>query len=607
MRGIHKHRKIFSSLFLVLFIVGFFAPMTGAVYAQNEAEQLLDQTGTIKTAPGTKLAPELGCGGGSYSFEGCLAAFTYKFLFKNAYRLATLTSIFLNYSLDEFVVTMSMKVDGMDGIDSAWRALRNIGNVFLVFLMVWVGIATILGISSFGYKNLLWRILLAAILINFSITFTKFTIDVGNILTIGMFNEFITTVEDDLRASNYSAALSDDCTNTQITSANPVKEECLINGIAGAFWTQMHLTSFFNTTESMSRSGIQDNPEKQLAMFYTALGGSVMFLIMAFVFGAAAILLVIRFVILIILIILSPVALILWITKVSNTGKDWWGKLLNQSIFPAFMLLMWWVSFKVISEMETVGGDANNKGGFLVLDHTDAGNTIGAIGVFTTFAIAAGFLILSLILAKHLGARGASAMMKTGSSWTKAAAVGTAGFTFAHTAGWASEAAARRHRNSSARAQEVDPLTGNYVNNSLGARFQRTRFGAKVNRGVQNAVAAPSNVKAFKTKSRAERTTGARTAARAQNQGFYNRNRGQEFNQILAAGGAGSVAVQQRIERMNMQQLRDMADDLRRTPALVAHIRDGVYRSLKYNNDGTFTNHDIMQFDAVRIAAGAAI
>jgi hypothetical protein len=405
----------------------------------------------------------------------CLAAGTYYLFFKPAYMLAGWTSILLNFVIQQLVVGMGALVAKLDGIMVAWQTLRDLANVFLVFLTIYVGIATILGLSKYGNKQLLWKIVLSALLVNFSVTFTKAVIDVSNLAAVETYRQF-------MLSANPSAA---GCVNQSTPSEKGTTKDdpCVNKGLAGAFWTQLKITTIFNMEELRKNIPTAKTSDADLkwAMTIMAVMGGFMCLVMAFVFGGAAFLLIGRFVILVFLIIVSPVALVAWLTDVSPLGSKWWKTLLDQAFFAPAILLMWWIAYKVLGSyvLLFVNGSLSSS-----LASPGTGGDISSLGIVLMFIVVMSFLIMGLVIAKQLGAYGAQTVINTG----KVGAAATAGLIAANTLGAASAAAQRRYTEKVAAAQQSE------------GRFSKANplkyiAGTKLDRGLSAAAGAGANMK----------------------------------------------------------------------------------------------------------------
>ncbi len=80
-------------------------------------------------------------------------------------------------------------------INKGWTILRDLSNMFFIIVLVVVAIGTIVKSSRYGYQQNLRRLILMAILINFSKTITLFFIDLSQAVTISFVNAFLDAIQ----------------------------------------------------------------------------------------------------------------------------------------------------------------------------------------------------------------------------------------------------------------------------------------------------------------------------------------------------------------------------------------------------------------------------
>ena len=217
--------------------------------------------------------------------------------------------VFLNLVIQYTIVEMRDFITGITGINIAWTVLRDLANILFVFILLFIGINTILGSwnqSSFSTK-LIPKVILAALLINFSLFFTKVIIDVSNIVTY----EF------------YKATSS-------LGEPTTVEGVTVNMGLAGAFMDGLKVTAI----------GDIDSTLPNYAIFRTFLS-IIFYLVAAFVFFTIGFMLIVRFVVLIFLMLTSPIAFLGGLLpQLKPHAEDWWKQLSAQATFaPIFMML----------------------------------------------------------------------------------------------------------------------------------------------------------------------------------------------------------------------------------------------------------------------------
>ncbi|MBX4198072.1 hypothetical protein KW782_01930 [Candidatus Parcubacteria bacterium] len=246
----------------------------------------------------------------------------YIFLFVTAW-LAGMAGLFLDEAIKFSVVTMSTKINGISIINVGWTIIRDIGNLFFIFVLLYVAITTILGLASTNTTKLIRNLILVALLVNFSLFFTKVLIDASNVVSLAFYDRF-----------------------TQTQAATPPGTPPPAPGSGSVNIRSM-------SEQLVKDLGIVDiyNPEKAqefliskqwIGMLTIGIGGSIFFLFVALTFFWAGMLFFLRFVILIGLLILSPLGYFGYILpQTMGWARKWWNTLMAQLTFaPLYMLLI---------------------------------------------------------------------------------------------------------------------------------------------------------------------------------------------------------------------------------------------------------------------------
>lgn len=419
---------------------------------------------------------DFGCfGGGSKGmFDGCAALLAYYFM-KAGGALAIWVGTGLNWVIQYLIIGMGQLVGNLYGITVAWGVLRDLANVFLVFITVLIGMSMIVGATTYGSKQLLFKVVIAALFVNFSITLTKAVIDVTNIFTVATYQMFL----NETGSSNVDV---EKCLKSPYNSGTEAKNDpCVHTGVAGIFVSKLEVLTLLNYTKGMN------NEQKAAAaseVMWLGLMGGIMFFVMAFVFGAAAVLLVIRFAVLCVLIIFSPIAFVLWVTGISGQGKQWWNTLLSQSLLAPALMLMWWIAFMIFNGFNIIFPDRSQiaKGGLM-----NGGESVAPIVIVAQFFVLIAIFIMSLIVARSMASHGGAMLVNATDRYAKrgygmamrpvrAVGRGTRDAVVDNTWGRGMSAYAKHTKKFEAKAFETetkaDGTTG-YVNNSARARLAR--------------------------------------------------------------------------------------------------------------------------------------
>jgi hypothetical protein len=220
---------------------------------------------------------------------------------------------------------------GLAGINEGWKALRDFLNMFFILMLLLVAFGTILRVPKFSDRKLIFSIIAAAVLINFSKTIALVIIDVSQ-LAMSFFISMI-----DSKNIDFSTAFLGEV-KLQKTFAGDVKGD---------------------------------------KYFVEILFAIVFVLVMAFMIGIIAVTLFFRLIAFYVLIILSPLAmfgLALPGTALSGMSKDWFTKMTKWAFFGPIMLFFLWLAYVVINAIANgkisgnwEGYTSGSGGAFLIL------------------------------------------------------------------------------------------------------------------------------------------------------------------------------------------------------------------------------------------------
>ena len=282
---------------------------------------------------------------------------------------------FFDLAIDNLVIQMGEYVrDGGTGkvINEVWGIVRDFGNLIFIFGFIYIGICTILQPESANTKRFLAQLIIAALLINFSLFFTKVVIDVANVFAIETYA--LLRIDDD-------------------------------GGIGWGIAKQAGLAGFYNTLEP----GVLAQTDWGGGFSFYIMG-ALFLMITAFVLLGGAVMIVIRYVALIFIMIFSPLLFALLVfPQTQKYAKELGVKLLSYSFFAPIFLFLIYVSLSVLNATN-FGGGTNLNGAMTNLANKES----GSFEIILQFAVAIIFLVLSLQAAKHLSIRGGEQFVKAG-------------------------------------------------------------------------------------------------------------------------------------------------------------------------------------------------
>ena len=334
-------------------------------------------------------------------------------------------------------------------IDTAWATFRDIANMFFIFILLYVAIKTILGDNP---GKMLTSIIITALLVNFSMFFTKVVIDASNILALNFYNAINVPKSTEFNIADsktWSLGLSDPFMAALAIQTTYPKDADLTNttysklfAAAGAAITQRILSQTV---------------------------GVLVMLIAAFVFFAGAWMFIARTVILLFLLMFSPIAVVSRLLPKSKAIWDKWSEtLIKQLIFaPAFMIMIW----VVLNILKANAIKKLMSGGFAGALQGD----VNAFGVIFGYAFIIALLIMTLIVSQVVGGKGATTLI----GWGQALRKGAQGFAGRHTIGRAAYGA--QQSLAASNFAQNNPRTAlalsNLLNRTSGASFGGARGG----------------------------------------------------------------------------------------------------------------------------------
>lgn len=386
------------------------APAANATTAGN------DRTGTEGSSAKCDLLRDfMGCilqGAGKIA-----AVFLWVFVSFLAWMLG-IVGMFFNWIMLVTVFQFSVYFGNSEGMLLAWSILRDLGNIILLFGFIFIGIQTILNIGHFSVGRALPRLIIFAILINFSLFISEAIVDISNVLS----------------STFFSLVSNVDC--TQMANS----QECAGKGLAGQVMQASGLSGVFSfkglTEIIQAPDGIQ--------MFTYFAGMAVFMIVMMVAIGAAAIMFVIRAITLVILLVVSPLGFAgMAIPQFEEQAGKWWKTLISQSFFAPIYLLFMFIGLKILE-----GARGTFSPGTASLSDALGTTNVSSGGLFIIFALAVGFMVAAMTMSKQLGAMGASFAVSVSGKAVGNVTVGSVGFAGRHTVGAAANNMAAKVRSS---------------------------------------------------------------------------------------------------------------------------------------------------------------
>jgi hypothetical protein len=256
-------------------------------------------------------------------------------------------------------------------VTKGWVVVRDVCNMFFVLILLVIAFATILGKEDYNAKKTLPKLIMAAVLINFSKMFCGLMIDVANVMMLTFINAF-----------------------KEIGSGNIID----MLGISS-------VVSIASSTGDITFS--------QIVVSY--IFGLIYVIIATVVVASMLAMLVMRVVMIWIYVVLSPAAFFLQAIpgKGASYAQKWWTEWTSNLIVGPVIAFFLWLSFAALQTGSTVSPIANNNSTdgsqeveAQLAQTGDTGGIASEAGkpaAFAKFAIAIGLLLGGMKIAGEVG------------------------------------------------------------------------------------------------------------------------------------------------------------------------------------------------------------
>lgn len=318
------------------------------------------------------------------------------------------------------ILEMSTSIQGEGGIgtsiDQTWGTLRDIANMFFILVLLFTAFKAMFELNTGNVSKTILNIIIVALLINFSMFFTKVVIDASNVVAIGFYNSIVNTGS----------------TNANIPNEGQTeRQEVTQKSISTGYMNLLGLQSWYDPKL------LTENKLDTSDILITGIMSSVFMLIVAVVMFVTSIMFVTRWILLVLLIILSPVAFItIIIPGLKGNFDKWMQAVINQSFFAPLYFALTWVVFRIaVGYQQSAGGAIGQSWSSVgIVNPSD-----GPIDLILKYFLIVGFSIAALILSKEMAKKTSGFTAITGIIGS--GAIGSAAWGLRNTAGRASSAA----------------------------------------------------------------------------------------------------------------------------------------------------------------------
>lgn len=330
---------------------------TQAAYDAQAGRQLIEAQAQSQTAQEKPKVKDCSVWNGSFitEFDYCIAtpiaATIGTALFTGMAWLLGLASYLFDWLVVHTIVQFGAQGElyqsVREGVEKAWTVFRDLSNIVIIGMFVFIAISFIIGNQSYGTKIMIARVLIVAILINFSLLFTKLIIDASNFTAQQFYN---------------SSQIAQPQTN--LSWSQLVTTEATATGVSGSFMRLMGVATVSDTYGAL-REGAGSWYMALIYGFFAA----VVLLAAAIVLFYGSFLLVARALLLIYLMLTSSIAFATYlIPKASESSfgwNTWWSSLLKAAVFAPLLMVFLWVTITVGRALAASGEKGGTLGGLM--------------------------------------------------------------------------------------------------------------------------------------------------------------------------------------------------------------------------------------------------
>jgi len=288
--------------------------------------------------------------------------------------------IFLTIFFLRFFITLASYNNYIDVavVQLGWVMVRDVANMFFIVGLLVIAFATILGFENYEWKRGLVKIILMAILINFSNLIAQMIIDVAHVFTVTFLNAVSATAGGNLVNMFKLTEI------TQLVQGGP--------------------------SEAANSPGLEG-----LLLFAAAVLAFLFAFIAALTLGSYVVVMMARIVVLWALIILAPLAFMLYaLPSGEKYAQEWWKEFSKHVIVAPIMVFFLWLAFATLGTGQVIL-EIQNSGNVIPLEVgvTEQSASISRVSTWenmASFLLAVAFLWVGLKKTQETGVMGADAV-----------------------------------------------------------------------------------------------------------------------------------------------------------------------------------------------------
>lgn len=248
----------------------------------------------------------------------------------------------INHIIINFKDTLDTQMHLMPIINGGWTFFRDLANILIIGIFVFIAISLILGLTEYGQKKLIARVLIIAVLLNFSLLFTKIIIDASNFAAYTIYS--------------------------QTAGAAPAAGGPVVFSIAEKILKPLHISGTWDTSDLAKAVYNQSEFSGSLKALAFGLFGFLILATLSVVILYGAFLIIARAIMFILLMLTAPLAYATYLSphfEASQFGwGNWWKALINNAAFAPLFMMFLSVSILIMQSSAGSIGPGNTLGAF---------------------------------------------------------------------------------------------------------------------------------------------------------------------------------------------------------------------------------------------------
>ncbi|MBC7837010.1 type IV secretion system protein [Acetobacteraceae bacterium] len=367
--------KALAFVMLLVLVFSPLQPLLNISLAQAQTPKIVD------AGPG-----EAGCN----SVGSCIASVVYVFTAGLGSGLAYMGSWFFSVAVRASLISTTYTLSDLSW---GWTTVRDIANMAFIFILIYIAFTIMLKAETTGTMQMLARVIIIALVINFSFFFVRVVIDTGNILA----TQFYNTLPNDVLTTD----MPTDANSTSNNLGGGTKD------LSASIMKGIGLQGILSTENFARFQGGSNWLTELIVLSFVYLAVGVIYFLLAGIFFTIGIKFIARIVILWLVIIAAPLALVFYTMKGTRQYfEQWLHALIVYSLFPAIFLFIFSIVVRfagrignvtqIFTDLNANAQSLNNLAYF--------GALIASIGIRLGLVIL--FLYLALKISDAIAAQG---------------------------------------------------------------------------------------------------------------------------------------------------------------------------------------------------------